>query len=103
MYLVIQLHLHQYPTSTIQIQLIGTLLSGTTLVWFTPLLKHHSPLLNHDFEMFFENFNATFGDLDQKGTFNIKIQFLCQRSCSIVVYTSKFNNWLMIFHGMKQH
>jgi hypothetical protein len=37
---VIRLHHHQYPTSLIQLGFIKTLLLGTTLVWFTPLLEH---------------------------------------------------------------
>jgi hypothetical protein len=31
------------------------------LAWFAPLLEHQSPLFN-DFEAFFEEFHATFGD-----------------------------------------
>jgi hypothetical protein len=42
-----------------------------TLPWFTPLLEHQSPLLN-DFEMFFEEFDATFGNSDKEHTFNLK-------------------------------
>jgi hypothetical protein len=48
-----------------QVGFIGTLLSGMTLVWFAPLLKHHSPMCN-DFEVFPEKFNATFGNLDKE-------------------------------------
>jgi hypothetical protein len=43
-----------------------------TFVWFTLLLEHQSSQFN-DFEAFLENLNATFGDLDKKHTFNIKI------------------------------
>jgi hypothetical protein len=74
--LIIRLHPHQYPTRLAQVGLINTLLSGMALAWFAPLLKHQSPLLN-DFEEFFEEFNATFGNFDKKCTYNIKIQFLC--------------------------
>ncbi len=72
MCLVIQLHLHWYPTNPAQVGLISTLLSSTTLVWFPPLLEHQSPSFN-DFETFFEEFYATFGDSDKKCTLNIKI------------------------------
>jgi hypothetical protein len=71
-HLIIQLHPHQHPTSLAQVRFIGILLSSTTIVWFAPLLEHQSPLLNN-FETFFEELNATFGDLDKKRTFNIKI------------------------------
>jgi hypothetical protein len=74
--LVIRLHPHWYPTGLAQVGLINTLLSGTTLAWFTPLLEHLSPLFN-DFEAFIKEFNATFGDLDKERMFNIKIQYLC--------------------------
>jgi len=43
-----------------------------TLIWFTPLLKHQSPLFN-SFEAFIEEFNATFGESDKECTSNIKI------------------------------
>ncbi len=76
MCIVIRLHPHQYPTSLVQVGLISTLLLGMALVWFAPLLKHQSPLLN-DFEEFIEEFNATFGDFNKKCTYSIKIQFFC--------------------------
>ncbi len=37
-HLVIQFHLHNYPNVIIQFQFIGMFL-GTTLMWFSPLLK----------------------------------------------------------------
>jgi len=58
MHLVIRLHLHWYPIGLVKVGLIGTLLSGTTFVWFAVLLEHQSPLFN-GFEMFFEKFDAT--------------------------------------------
>jgi hypothetical protein len=67
-----QLRFHWYPTNLAQVRFIGTLLSSTTLAWFTPLLKHQSPLFN-DFEAFLEKFNATFGNFDKTCTSNIKI------------------------------
>jgi hypothetical protein len=87
--LVIQLHPHQYPIGPTQVGLIGTLLSITTLVWFTPLLEHQSPLLN-DFDGFLEEFNPTFRDSDKEHTFTIKIQSIYQGSCSTIVYASEF-------------
>jgi hypothetical protein len=73
MCLVIHFHLHRYPTGPVQIGLIDTLLLSTTLTWFTPLLKHQSPLFDN-FEAFIKEFNATFGDSDKECTFNIKVQ-----------------------------
>jgi len=87
--LVIQLHPHQYPIGPTQVKLIGALLSGTTFVWFTPLLEHQSPLLN-DFDGFLEEFNPTFKDSNKEHTFTIKMQSFCQGSCSTIVYVSEF-------------
>jgi hypothetical protein len=70
--LVIQLHLHQYPIRPTQVGLIGILLLGMILAWFAPLLEHQLPLLK-DFEVFLKVFNATFGDLNKKCMFSIKI------------------------------
>ncbi len=89
MHLVIRLHPHWYPIGPIQIGFIGILFLGITLVWFTLLMEHQSPLLN-DFEAFFEKFNATFGDFDKEHMFSMKIQFLCQGSCLVAVYALKF-------------
>jgi hypothetical protein len=88
-HLVIQLHPHQYPTNPIQVGLIDTLLLGTTFACFAPLLEHQSPLFN-DFETFFKEFNATFGDLDKKCMSNIKIQSFCQGFRLIMIYALKF-------------
>jgi hypothetical protein len=72
MHLIIPLHPHQYPTSLAQVRFISILLSSMAIAWFAPLLEHQSLLFNN-FEAFFEEFNATFGDLDKKHMFNINI------------------------------
>ena len=43
--LVIHMHPNRYPTDAAQVGLVGTLLTGTTLAWFAPLLEKKSPLL----------------------------------------------------------
>ena len=45
--LVIQMHPTRYPTDSSQVRLVGTLLTGTTLSWFAPLLEANSPLLDN--------------------------------------------------------
>jgi hypothetical protein len=40
--------------------------------WFAPLWEHQSPLLNN-FETFFEEFIATFGNLDKERMSSTKI------------------------------
>ena len=62
-HLVIRLHPNRYPTDVARVGLVGTLLSGTTLAWFAPLLEKKSPLLEH-FEAFIKEFQASFGDTD---------------------------------------
>ncbi len=100
--LVIWLHPYQYPIGLAQVGLVDILLLNTTLVWFAPLLEHQSPLLN-DFETFLKKFNVTFRNSDKECTSNIKIWSFCQGSHSTIVYASKLNSWIAIFHGMKQH
>ena len=58
--LVIQMHPSRYPTDASRVGLVGTLLSGTTLAWFAPLLEKESPLLNN-FEVldYISNFKDT--------------------------------------------
>jgi hypothetical protein len=60
-----------YPTLSSQVGLVGTLLSGTTLAWFSLLLENYSPLLN-DFEGLLENFTAYFGEVDKRKIANFK-------------------------------
>jgi hypothetical protein len=48
-----------YLTPALQVGLIGTLLSGMALNWFSPILEKNSPLL-YDFEGFMEEFAACF-------------------------------------------
>ena len=47
--LVIQMHPTRYATDASRVGLVGTLLIGIALSWFSPLLETNSPLL-HSFE-----------------------------------------------------
>ena len=71
--LVIQMHPSRYPTDASRVGLVGTLLSGSTVVWFTPLLEKESPLLN-SFEEFISEFKACSGDTDNIRTAINKIR-----------------------------
>ena len=55
------MHHSRYPTDASRVGLVGTVLSGMTLVWFAPLLGKNSHLLNN-FEEFISEFKACFGD-----------------------------------------
>ena len=65
--LVIHMHPSRYPTDASRVGLVGTLLSGTALAWFAPLLEKRSSLLE-DFDAFIEEFKASFGDMDSVRT-----------------------------------
>jgi hypothetical protein len=67
-----------YLTPALQVGLIGTLLSGMALNWFSPILEKNSPLL-YDFEGFMEEKVA-----------DLKIRSLRQGMHSASVYASEF-------------
>ena len=67
------MHPSRYPTDVSRVGLVGTLLSGSALAWFTPLLEKESPLLNN-YEEFLREFKACFGDTDNIRTTINKIR-----------------------------
>lgn len=87
--LIIRMQPLRYPTEETQVGLIGTLLSGTALSWFSPLVEKDSPLLQ-DFGGFLEEFTNTFGETDKERTATTKIRSLQQRSRAASVYAAEF-------------
>ena len=87
--LVIQMHPSRYPTDASRIGLIGTLLSGSALAWFAPLLEKQSPLLNN-YEDFISEFKACFGDTDSIRTAINKIRRLRQGDRPASAYAADF-------------
>ena len=87
--LVIQMHPSQYPTDASRVGLVGTLLSGSALAWFAPLLEKESPLLN-SFEEFISEFKACFGDTDSIRTTINKIRRLRQGDRPTSTYAADF-------------
>ena len=81
------MHPSRYPTDASRVGLVGTLLSGTTLAWFAPLLEKKSPLLNN-FENFISEFKASFKDTDSVKTAINKIQRLCQGDRPALTYAA---------------
>ena len=73
-----------------QVGLVGTLLSGTTLAWFAPLLEQESPLLNN-FEEFISEFKICFGDTDSVRMTIKKIRRLRQGDHPTSFYDSDFH------------
>jgi hypothetical protein len=68
---------------------VGTLLTGTTLSWFVPLLEENSPLLKN-FEEFIKEFKAFFGDTDSVRTTINKIHTLRQGDKLASTYATNF-------------
>jgi hypothetical protein len=87
--LVIQMHPTRYPTQASRVGLVGTLLSGSALSWFAPLLEQQSPLLDN-FEAFIEEFKACFGDTDSVRTAINKIRRLRQGDRPASAYAADF-------------
>jgi len=73
--LIMQLHPSHYFDDTTHVGFIGTLLTGTAVAWFAPVLETSSPLLQ-DFNAFMAKFEAVFGDSDKAGTLVIKLRRL---------------------------
>lgn len=87
--MIIRMQPLRYPTEETRVGLIGTLLSGAALSWFSPLVEKDSPLLE-DFDNFLEEFTNTFGETDKERTATTKIRSLQQRSRAASVYAAEF-------------
>jgi len=87
--LIMQLHPRRYFDDTTLVGFIGTLLTGTAVAWFAPILETSSPLLQ-DFNTFMAEFEAVFGDNDKARTSANKLRCLQQGTRSTIVYASEF-------------
>ena len=87
--LIIQLHPHRYPSEQTKVGLVGTLLSGTALSWFAPLMETQSPLLS-DFAAFLVELEATFGNADKERSSATKIRALKQGVKLASTYAAEF-------------
>ncbi len=87
--LIMQLHPRRYFDDTIRVGFVGTLLTGTAVAWFAPILETSSPLLQ-DFNAFMAKFEAVFGDSDKARTSANKLRRLQQGTRSAIVYASEF-------------
>jgi hypothetical protein len=68
---------------------VGTLLIGTTLAWFAPLLEKKSQVLEN-FDTFIAKFQANFSDTDSVRTAINKIRRLRQGDQPAAVYVPDF-------------
>jgi hypothetical protein len=73
--LIMQLHPRRYSDDTTRVGFIGTLLTGTAVAWFAPILETSSPLLQ-DFNAFMAEFEVVFGDSDKAKTSTNKLRRL---------------------------
>ena len=89
LYLIFQLQPEQYPDGLTQVGLLGTLLTGSALSWFAPLLEQNSPLLS-DLDAFLDDFESAFGDSDKARTAANKICSLTQGNYPASTYASEF-------------
>lgn len=87
--LVFRLQPHRYSTEETQVGLIGTLLTGTALSWFSSLLEKNSPLLEN-LDLFLEEFSRTFGERDRALIATTKLRTLQQRSRPASAYVAEF-------------
>ena len=87
--LVFRLQPHRYSTEETQVGLIGTLLTGTALSWFSSLLEKNSPLLAN-LDQFLEEFSRTFGERDRALIATTKLRTLQQRSRPASAYVAEF-------------
>ena len=87
--LVFQMHPTRYPTDSARVGLVETLLTGTTLAWFAPLLEKKCPILDN-FDEFVKEFQACFGDTDSMRTTINKIRRLRQGDRPASAYAADF-------------
>jgi hypothetical protein len=87
--LIMQLHPRRYLDDTTHVGFVGTLLTGTAVAWFAPILETSSPFLQ-DFNAFMAEFEAVFGDSDKARTSANKLRRLQQGTRSAIVYASEF-------------
>ena len=89
LHLIFRLQPDRYPNGLTQVGLLGTLLTGSALSWFAPLLEQNSPLLN-DLDTFLNEFESAFGDSDKARTAANKIRSLTQGNRPASTYASEF-------------
>jgi hypothetical protein len=83
------MHPNRYPNDASRVGLVGTLLTGTALAWFAPLLEKKSPVLEN-FDTFITEFQASFSDTDSVRTAINKIRRLRQGERPASAYAADF-------------
>jgi hypothetical protein len=79
----------RYPTDTVKVGFIGTLLVGRALSWFSLFWEQQNVVLNNSND-FIGYFRETFDDLDKEFTAGLAIKCLRQGKTSVLQYTNEF-------------
>lgn len=87
--LVLRMQPHTYAADTSRVGLVGSLLTGAALGWFSPLIETNSPLLE-DFEAFMAEFKSVFGDTDRVRVAAAQLRQLRQGSRPVASYAADF-------------
>jgi hypothetical protein len=86
------MHPHRYSSNCTKIGLIGSLLIGDALLWYTPLPEQDNEILE-DYESFEEAFRACFDDPDRERVAANKVAMLRLGNRSLVSYVSEFRHY----------
>jgi hypothetical protein len=87
--LIWQVQPASYPTDSIKVALLGSLLKGPALQWISPLLETNDSRLNSLSSMI-TLLESTFGDPDRSNTASRKIENLQQGRRPVSTYASEF-------------
>lgn len=87
--LIFQLHPHEYPSEEARVGLIGSLLRGSALDWFSPLLEKDAPEM-HNHEAFILELESCFGETDKQRIAVSKLRSMTQGSRPASVYAAEF-------------
>lgn len=87
--LIFTLQPDRYPDAISKVAFVGTLLDGTALTWYAPLVERNDPVL-HDYNMFIQEFKACFGDTDSVRLAINKIRQLRQGNRPASQYAAEF-------------
>ena len=87
--LVISQRPESYNTESKRVALVGSLLSGNALTWFSPLFEKNDPLLAN-FEQFISALRARFDDPHRQRTASSRLQAITQGRRPVSSYATEF-------------
>ena len=87
--LIFRLQPSRYPDDRTKVGFIGTLLTGTAAAWFSPHFEGDSACMD-DWELFVQEFEEAFGDMDRVSVAANKIRLLRQGTNTVSEYAAAF-------------